>query len=198
MIQFSQGVCALVGRGEATELEKDLFDRHIITTVRYADPSAWSIATAAAHALGPVRETLAAARDRVAVVAVCEHGPVGTIEYLADATRRGFTSALRYPAGNPGSLAGVTCIAFGFRGPTLSLLMRPDEGVSAGLFMTGQWMQRGVISHAVLATCGRVGEQRPSRALLLSAGSSATGNGCADLNSAIRWLVSVPSEVSQE
>jgi len=198
VIQMEQYLrnCVVAGRGEAAEPEKELFDRRIITTVRYADPAAWSIATAVARALAPVRERVVAARDRVAVVAVCEHGPAATVADLAEATRQGFTSALRYPAGNPGSLAGVTCIAFGFRGPTLSLLMAPDTGVSAGIFMAERWIHKGVVSYVVLAACGRVGNRRPSRVLLLADRGSEDGGGAGDPVAALSWLASAPVEAA--
>ena len=45
------------------------------------------------------------------VLVTSPRGPVETIEAVAQAAREGFSSPLRYPASNPGSLAGVTANA---------------------------------------------------------------------------------------
>ena len=164
-----------LARGEADVFERALFRSQVLTTVRYADPAAWVVATAAARAFAAVPETVAAAGDRVSVVVTSPRGPVETMAWMASATREGSSSPLRFPASNPGSLAGVTCIVLGLRGPTLMLTMAPGQGVPLALRLSEQWMARGDVTLALVAACW---EQAPgkhvARCLLVGGPSSPT------------------------
>ena len=186
------GELVVVGRGEAASLEKDLFDRRVLNTVRYADPAAWAIATAIARTLAGRPEPWATVGQTVGLVVICEHGPVEAIAAVAAATRQGLPSALRYPAANPGSLAGVSCIAFGLRGPTLCLLVAPAAGVPVGLLLARRWVYRQGAPLVLLAACGQpaAGIHR-ARALLLSSNVACHGPSLVDLPTFAAWLVSV-------
>ena len=96
----------ILARGEADELERGLFDKRALTTVRYADPAAWVVATAAARAMAGARDAVAAAGEGVGVLVTSPRGPVETIAAVAQAAREGFSSPLRYPASSPGSPRG--------------------------------------------------------------------------------------------
>jgi hypothetical protein len=158
----------ILARGEADDLERALFDRRALTTVRYADPAAWVVATAAARAIAEARAAAAAAGDGVGVLVTSPRGPVETIAAVAQAAREGFSSPLRYPASNPGSLAGVTCIALGLRGPTLMLTMPPEDGAPVGLLLGGRWIDRGDVPLALVAACWERSPGKPrARCLLL-------------------------------
>ena len=187
-----------VGRGEAGEANKSLFPREAVTTVRYADPAAWVMATAIALAVAPVREQASAARDRVAVLATSDHGPEETIAALARAAREGYSSPMRFPAGNPASLVGVPCILMGFRGPTLNLLMPPADGVPVAWFMAGQWLQHDVARFVVAVACAR----RPdrgylARAVVLGRGEAGGGPAGCDAEPAAMWMASLPDAARQ-
>jgi hypothetical protein len=188
----------VAGYGEATQFERPLFDPRMVTTVRYADPAAWVIATAVAHAVGPLQTALAD-RKGVGAVVVCENGPVESIASVADAARQGYGSALRYPAANPGSLLGLSCIAFGFRGPTLCLLVAPDLGVPSGLFMAGQWLDRQAAHGVVVAVCVR----RPpasyaARAVILAPPSGSLAAAPPPFSEPAGWLRSTGLETAPE
>jgi hypothetical protein len=157
MMPVRQAIGPLVeaGRGEAAGLDTGLIAPRAVATVRYADPVAWAAATAVARAMAAFAERLGAQRDRVGVVVASAEGPTEAIAAVAKAAREGYPSAMRYPAANPSSLAGVTCIAFGFRGPTLSLLAAPGEGAAMALFMAGRWLGRGDAAAMAVAVCGR-------------------------------------------
>ena len=148
-------VATEISRGEAEDLDKSLFPRQAVTGVRYADPAAWVTATAIARAVAPVAERVGPARDRVAVIITSEHGPEETIASLAQAAREGYSSPLRFPAGNPASLVGVACILMGFRGPTLNLLMPLAEGLRVAVFMAECWLDAGTADFVVTASCRR-------------------------------------------
>lgn len=75
------------------------------------------------------------------------------MQAIDEATLAGFSSPIRYPAANPGSLVGVTCILHGFRGPTLNFVMAPAVGVPISLAMAASWLQRGVCRFVVVTAC---------------------------------------------
>lgn len=158
-----------LGRGGAREPARDLFGREAVKRVRYADRAAWTTAAAVARAVAPVRQELVRGRDRVGVVVTSAHGPSETLAVVARDARDGYGSPLRYPAASPGSLVGVCCILFGFRGPTLNLLMRSCEGVAAAGFAAGRWLAGGAAGYMVVAVCVRLpmGNQA-ARALVLA------------------------------
>ncbi|MBS0266747.1 MAG: hypothetical protein JSS02_32770 [Planctomycetes bacterium] len=158
------------GQGQADQHQPDLFDAKLRNVVRYADPAAWTCAVSAVHALASVPDRLSGDRDRVGVIVVCDDGPQEAMQALDEAAVKGFSSPLKFPAGNPGSLVGVTCILLGFRGPTLNFIMPPASGVPAGLVMAAGWLQRNVCSHVLLTASSRAAGATPNaRTLLLTA-----------------------------
>jgi hypothetical protein len=157
----------VAGRGQAVEATRSRFDAPALAAIRYADPAAWITATATANAVDPLREAVAAAHDRVAVVVTSAEGPVEAMAAMCEASRAGSSSPIRFPASNAGSLAGLTSIAFGFRGPTLMLTLPADRGVAVGLLLAEAWLGRGIVSFVVLAACGRRDGRPVARCLLL-------------------------------
>lgn len=129
-------------QGEAWGPEPALFDAAQRRAVRYADPASWTIAAAAARAVAEAGQELVAARTDVAVIAVSDDGPKEAMAAIAEASRAGCSSPLRYPAANPGSLAGVVAILFGFQGPTLNLAAPPERAIPVGLLVAANWLQR--------------------------------------------------------
>ncbi len=120
---------AILGAGEAESHQPDLFEARARTAVRFADPAAWITATAVARAVSASSYSLLLPLHEVGVVVVSDQGPEATMAEVCAAAKTGFSSPLRYAASSPGSLAGVSCIAFGFRGPTLNLTMSIEAGI---------------------------------------------------------------------
>jgi hypothetical protein len=164
----------IVGKGEARQPHPELFEPRLRTVVRYADPAAWITAAAVSRAVVAIKEELAAVHDDMGVIVVSDEGPQETIQTLDEAAATGFSSPLRFPAGNPGSLAGVACILHGFRGPTMNFIMPTPSGVPVGLALAAGWLQRGVCASVVVAACARPDEKGLySRSMVLSAGNRA-------------------------
>jgi hypothetical protein len=185
-----------ISRGEADEVDKSLFPRQAVTAVRYADTAAWVTAAAIARAIAPVQEETLRERDRVAVLVTSDHGPEETIAALARAAREGYSSPLRFPAGNPGSLVGVSCILMGFRGPTLNLLMPPAEGIQIAWFMTGRWLQSTAAHVVAAAICRRLSPGRYLARAVLLGHREADGNPAEwDVERTTAWMVSEPDVV---
>ena len=142
ILQGNRGGFVVFSRGEALRLQKDLFDRQTLGAVRYADPAAWVLATATARALRRKKGEVSAAKDRIGVVVVSSHGPIETLRRVAEDARSGFASPLRYPASNPGSVAGVSSILFGLQGPTLNLLIARGRCPTGAVYLqtvVGSW-----------------------------------------------------------
>ena len=177
---FSLHPFSIVARGEAAEPDMSLFDRKVITTVRYADPAAWTIATAVHNAFSTIRETIESSAECVGIIGICEHGPEEATAAINQAATEGFPSPMRYPAANPGSVVGVSCIAFGLRGPTSCLLMAPADGVKVAMLVAGQWLGRGAARYVVVATCCR----KVTRAAVLAA----EGQTCMSRADGEAWL----------
>ena len=157
------------GSGQAESLRPDLFDAQIRAKVRYADPAAWITAAAVAQAVSESKAQLSALSHEAGIVVVSDQGPASTMTEVQVAAVAGFSSPLRYAASNPGSLAGVSCIAFGFHGPTLFLGMLPCDGVPVALELCACWLTRGAARCMVLATFRSIGPAAGSgRAVLLT------------------------------
>ena len=144
MIRRTESSLGIVvsAQGEARRPEPALFDAAQRQAVRYADPASWTIAAAAARAVAEAGQELIAARTDVAVIAVSDDGPKEAMAAIAEASRAGYSSPLRYPAANPGSLAGVVAILFGFQGPTLNLAAPPEQAIPIGLLVAANWLHR--------------------------------------------------------
>jgi hypothetical protein len=181
----------VAGSGEAGESRRDLFDARVRATVRYADPAAWTTATAVANALAGAEELLAKWQHEIGMIAISDQGPGGTIaEVLAEGTR-GFSQPMHYAAASPGTLVGVPCIAFGLRGPTMNLTMIPQEGIPVALTLCAGWLERKIAKLMIIATCSTSSSgTMMSRALLL-APSGFSGSGTPLTESVINWLTAV-------
>ncbi len=159
----------IAGRGEAVEFTRSRFDAPPLAAIRYADPAAWITATAVANALDPLRDAVAAAHDRVGVIVTSAEGPVEAMAAMCEASRAGSSSPIRFPASNAGSLAGLTSIAFAFRGPTLMLTLPADRGVPVAMLLAAAWLGREVVDFVAVAACGRREGKPVARCVLLGA-----------------------------
>jgi hypothetical protein len=184
----------LAGSGDADTPHPELIDAKARATIRYADPSAWIIAVAVARATAGAATWLGPDRDDVGMVMVSDQGPRDTMAQVEEAARAGFSSPLRYAAAVPGSLVGVSCIAFRFRGPTLNLTMPPHLAIPTMLLIARGWLTRGIARAIVLATfTAGPGAAGTARAILV--GHRTVFGGGDDLTAAtVRWLGQIDNE----
>jgi hypothetical protein len=177
-----------LGRGEAAHPDQDGLVRRLKTVVRYADHTAWVVATAMTRALAAWPAMPRPDPAHIGVVVSCAHAPRQTLAEVAQSARAGFASPLRYPAANPGSLVGVACIALNLHGPTLNLLAPPVRGVPLALCLSRRWLLRGAAGQVLVAVCdGREPGAEVGRALLLGP-RAAVGEGPALSPADIAWL----------
>jgi hypothetical protein len=181
----------IAGSGEAGASHRELFDARVRATVRYADPAAWTTAAAVAGALAGAGELLAQWQHEIGMIAISDQGPGGTMaEVLAEGTK-GFSQPMHYAAASPGTLVGVSCIAFGLRGPTMNLTMALRDGIPAALTLGEGWLERKIAKLMIVAACGASSSgTMMSRAVLLAPpGFSESGSPLTE--SLISWLAAV-------
>jgi hypothetical protein len=133
----------------------------------YADPVAWLAVEAARRALANMPADLGA-QDDTAVLAISAQCTIGTIHDIAARAQSGLLSPLHFAGANPGSLAGLVCMNWQFRGPSLALTMPPASGIGTALIVSRNWLRLGqaryvlIIAHEVgaaghVASCSVLG-----------------------------------------
>lgn len=167
----------VAGSGEATSHEPGLFEAKIRSTVRYADPAAWITANAVKFALDGAEGLLAEWRHEIGIVTIGDQGPGTSMAKVQADGATGFSSPLHYAASSPGTLVGVSCIAFGLRGPTMNLTMAPQDGMQAAIMLCEGWLARRAARLMVVATCqtGISGATLSRAALVAPQGFTASG-----------------------
>jgi hypothetical protein len=173
--------------GEADSYRPDLFEAKTRATVRFADPAAWTTATAVAVALAGAGDLLTEWRHQIGMMAISDQGPAAAMTKVQTDGATGFSSPLHYAASSPGTLAGVSCIAFGLRGPTLNLTMTPRDGFPVALIMCAAWLERKAARFMVVAThrAGSAGALMSRAVLVAPAGFSGAGKPIAE---SAAWL----------
>jgi hypothetical protein len=178
----------LAGTGVADAPRPDLIDRRARAIIRYADPAAWITAAAVAQAMARANDRVDPWRHEIGLAVVSDHGPRETMDQVQAAADEGFSSPLRYAAANPGSLAGVACIAFGLRGPTLNLTMPPREGIPIVILVAREWLARGIARAMVLAVFSNSAPAAGSARAVLVGSKTVVGAGDDFAAPAAQWL----------
>jgi hypothetical protein len=133
-------------------------------------------------------EILAEWRHEIGMIAISDLGPGGTMTEVQATAATGFSSPLHYAASSPGTLAGVSCIAFGLRGPTLNLTMAPEDGIPVALMMCAAWLERRAARFMVVATCRASGAAGMMSHAVLLAPPGFSGPGKPLTQSVVSWL----------
>lgn len=188
------GALIVTGSGEADSYQRDLFEARVRATVRYADPAAWITATAVAKALAGAAGLLADWRQEIGMIAISDQGPGGTMAEVQAVAATGFSSPLHYAASGPWTLVGVSCIAFGLRGPTINLTMDPRDGLPVALTLCAGWLKRKAARLMVVATCraGNPAAMISHAVLLAPAGLPSVGAPLTE--SVISWLSAIETK----
>jgi hypothetical protein len=160
----------VVAKAEAAEPQMALFSPSARNAVRYADPLSWTAATAVGQALSNLKDAIGHIRHSIGLITISEHGPAQTIAAVAEASAAGFSSPMRYPASNPGALAGVICITHELRGPSLNIVMPPAMAIPICAALAGSWIDRHHVPLVILlaSTCVGSGKYLARCVLLAS------------------------------
>jgi hypothetical protein len=117
----------------------------------FADPVAWLVAAAAAAALAACSGDVLSEPDEVGVIAVSSGCTARTMRAIAGTAGGGLVSPLRFAGAIPGVLAGLVCIRWKLRGPTLTFSMDPVAGIDVAATVAGAWLSRGQARHVLVA-----------------------------------------------
>jgi len=182
------GKLTVAGSGESGTSQRDMFEARVRATVRYADPAAWTTANAVALTFAGAEELLTKWRHEIGMIAISDEGPGEAMaEVLAEGIQ-GFSMPMHYAAASPGTLVGVSCIAFGLRGPTMNLTMTPQEGIPVALTLCAGWLARKAARFMIVATCHTSSTGKLISHALLLAPEGFTGAGKPLTESEIIWL----------
>jgi hypothetical protein len=122
----------------------------------FADPAGWLVAAAVEDALSNCPQQILSVPDQVGVVVLGDEGPARTMRDIARTARTGLVSPLRFAGTNPGILAGLPCIRWKLRGPSLNLSMRPAAGIDTAAIVASAWLRSGQADYVIVAATGRV------------------------------------------
>jgi hypothetical protein len=113
----------------------------------YADPVAWLVTRAVEQVLDGTY--VPAELDKVAVLVMSGSTTRPTMAGIADKAARGRVSPLRFAGANPGILAGLTCIQWGFTGPSLVLANDPADVLDTAAAVVDSWLDSGQARHVL-------------------------------------------------
>ena len=125
----------------------------------FADPAAWAVTAAAADALaGSTAEVRAAvgggsgpAAAATGVIVVSPQCTATTMRAIARTAGRGFVSPLRFAGANPGVLAGLPCITWRLRGPSLVLGSDAEAALPVAAVVARSWLEFGQACYVLVA-----------------------------------------------
>ncbi len=141
---------AVVGSGTAAATDPTRYARN--SSSFFVDPAGWLVAAAVEEALDGCPEPVLSVPDRVGVVVLSDDGPAATMRAIAGTAGRGLVSPLRFAGANPGVLAGLPCIRWRLRGPSLTFAMEPDAAISAAQVVAAAWLYGGQAAYVLIAS----------------------------------------------
>ncbi|TMM37893.1 MAG: polyketide synthase [Actinobacteria bacterium] len=158
----------------------------------YADPAGWLVAAAVQEAFDGCAGEPLSVPDEVGVVAVSAACTAHTMGAIATSARDGLVSPLRFAGASPGILAGLACIRWKLRGPTLTLAMDPVAGLDVAATVAGGWLRDGQARYVLVAAYTVEDDQHVARCAVTR--SRRTGE--PDGRPRIRALVAGPVPVA--
>ena len=140
---------AVVATGSAGATDPAEFSRNGPSF--FVDPSGWLVAAAVTDALSRSGEPVLATPDQVGMVVLGNTATATAMRELARGAARGLVSPLRFAGANPGVLAGLPCIQWKLRGPSLTFTMDPAAGIGVAATVVGSWLRGGQANYVVVA-----------------------------------------------
>jgi hypothetical protein len=125
----------------------------------FADPAAWAVTAAVADALARSAAEVRAAVDgrsgtaatATGVLVVSAQCTATTMRAIAGTAGRGLVSPLRFAGANPGVLAGLPCITWRLRGPSLVLGSDAETALPVAAVVVRSWFELGQAGYALVA-----------------------------------------------
>jgi hypothetical protein len=143
----------------------------------FADPAAWAVTAAVADALARSTAEVRAAVDggsgtaaeATGIIVVSPQCTATTMRAIARTAGRGLVSPLRFAGANPGVLAGLPCITWRLRGPSLVLGSDAETAVPVAAVVARSWLDLGHVGHALVAVHSLSGAGHEARCIVLRA-----------------------------
>jgi 3-oxoacyl-(acyl-carrier-protein) synthase len=157
---------AVIGHAEVTAADPAGFSANKPSF--FADPLAWMVVAAIERALGGIPME-PAMTDETGVLVMRDTGALPTSRVIARQAQRGQVSPLRFAGSNPGILAGLSCIRWELRGPSLVLTGAFAKVAGAGLTVARRWLADGHARHVVCAGYQEGPEGHTVRCVILGA-----------------------------
>jgi hypothetical protein len=148
-----------------------------VGTAAGADPVAWAVTAAVADALARSTAQVRAAVDggsgtaaaAIGVIVVSPQCTATTMRAIARTAERGLVSPLRFAGANPGVLAGLPCITWRLRGPSLVLGSDAETAVPVAAVVARSWLDLGHAGYALVAVHSLSGAGHEARCAVLRA-----------------------------
>ncbi|MEV4846355.1 hypothetical protein AB0K20_24430 [Micromonospora matsumotoense] len=117
----------------------------------YADPVAWLVVEAVEAALASAEVPVATAVAETGMLCASTYATRHTMRSVVAGAARGRVSPLRFAGANPGSLAGLPCILFGLRGPSLLLTMPPETARPVMATIADAWLRHAGCQYVIVS-----------------------------------------------
>ncbi|WP_242910585.1 hypothetical protein [Actinomadura terrae] len=117
----------------------------------YADPLSWLVEESVDRAIANCPADLDADPEGVGLITMSDECTMRTMREIARRVPTGRPSPLRFSGANPGSAGVLAAITHGFKGPSLTLSMRPELGLTAAIALAGAWLAQGHASSVVVS-----------------------------------------------
>ena len=122
----------------------------------FADPAAWAVTAAVADALARSAADVRAAiggesAASVGVIVISPQCTATTMRAIGRTAGRGLVSPLRFAGANPGVLAGLPCITWRLRGPSLVLGSEAADAVPVAAVVARSWLEAGQTCYVLAA-----------------------------------------------
>jgi len=135
--------------------------------VRYADPSAWPIATAIHQILEKNQINFKKEGIDIGLILVGDAGPKEATQSVIESVKEGEVSPMRFAAANAASAIGVCTTAFNFHGPTLAITLPTDRGKPVAEMMASQWLKNEMANRIFIVTYQTTSGETTATATLL-------------------------------
>ncbi len=116
----------------------------------YADPASWLVLDALEKAIKTCNIDIEKDRIEVGVIAISAQCTKHTMHRITNQVKGGRISPIRFAGANPGSLAGLPCIIYGFKGPSLTFSMLPNDCLETVNTLSISWFRQKIIRFLIV------------------------------------------------
>ncbi len=142
-------------------------DRRLLrsTKIRFVDPASLLVAIAVEKCLKDTKLD----HESVGIIATSQLSTISTFQKVYEESKTSIVSPLKFSAASPGTLAGLSCILFGLRGPSIHFTMPVNESsLQTSRSLANIWKAEGQAQSVILATVIKQNNEIEARCCLLT------------------------------